>query len=77
MGLKIMEDIHAPTVVSGPTTQATTNGVAKPQTIQQLAAQKENLEAELSALGSVLDSVCLAHTNMLALADLNESMAST
>lgn len=52
-----MDNIHAPTVASGPTTQATTNGSEKPQSLQELVKQKDNLEAELSALGSVLDSV--------------------
>jgi len=52
-----MDDIHAPTIASGPTSQPTTNGTSKKQTLQELSAQKENLEAELSALSSVLDSV--------------------
>jgi len=56
MGLR-MDDIHAPTIASGPTSQPTTNGTSKKQTLQELSAQKENLEAELSALSSVLDSV--------------------
>jgi len=51
-----MDDIHAPTIASGPTSQPTTNGTSKKQTLQELSAQKENLEAELSALSSVLDS---------------------
>ena len=55
MGLR-MPDLHAPTVGSGPTSQATANGTGE-LTLQQLMAKKENLEAELSALGSVLDSV--------------------
>lgn len=57
MGLR-MEDLHAPTVTSGPTSQAYTNGTEKEPTFQELIAQKENLEAELDALGSVLESVC-------------------
>ena len=56
MGLR-MDDLHAPTVASGPTSHAQTNGTAKEPTFQELVAQKENLEAELSALGSVLESV--------------------
>ena len=56
MGLR-MDDLHAPTVASGPTSQATTNGTGKEQSLQELTAQKENVEAELSALGSVLESV--------------------
>lgn len=60
MGLR-MEDLHAPTVASGPTSHAQTNGTAKEPTFQELVAQKENVEAELSALGSVLESV---HTSI-------------
>ena len=56
MGLR-MDDIHAPTVASGPTSQPTANGTEKKLSFQELIAKKENLEAELSALGSVLDSV--------------------
>lgn len=56
MGLR-MDDLHAPTVASGPTSQTTTNGTEKELSLQELIAKKENLEAELSALGSVLDSV--------------------
>ena len=59
MGLK-MDDLHAPTVGSGPTSQATANGFDKHESLQELILQKENLEAELSALSSVLDSVWAA-----------------
>lgn len=57
MGLRMNQDLHAPTVGSGPTTQPTANGEEKQMSLQELIAQKENIEAELSALGSVLDSV--------------------
>lgn len=56
-----MDDLHAPTIPSGPSSQPTTNGTTKKQSLQELSAQKENLEAELSALGSVLESV--SHSN--------------
>jgi 26S proteasome non-ATPase regulatory subunit 9 len=56
MGLR-MDDLHAPTVPSGPSSQPTSNGTAKKQSFQEIVVQKENLEAELSALGSVLESV--------------------
>lgn len=56
MGLR-MDDLHAPTVASGPTSQPTANGTDSKRSLQALIAQKDNLEAELSALGSVLDSV--------------------
>lgn len=58
MGLR-MDDLHAPTVQSGPNSQPTVNGVDTKQSLQELMSQKEYLEAELSALGSVLDSVRL------------------
>lgn len=51
-----MDDIHAPTVGSGPTTTTYTDGTQIKQTLSQLIAEKQNLEAELSALSSVLDS---------------------
>ncbi|KAK1079522.1 putative 26S proteasome regulatory subunit [Friedmanniomyces endolithicus] len=51
-----MPDLHAPTVTSGPTSQNTANGTERKLTLPQLMAKKEDLEAELSALGSVLDS---------------------
>lgn len=54
-----MENLHAPTVPSGPTTapsnnnQLRTNGL----TLAELQVKKDNLEAEIRALGSVLESV--------------------
>jgi len=57
MGIR-MDDLHAPTVASGPASKPTTNGTERQLSLQELIARKENLEAELSALGSVLDSVC-------------------
>lgn len=62
MGLR-MDDLHAPTVPSGPNSQPSTNGLEKQQALQELISQKENLEAELSALGSVLDSVITLYLN--------------
>lgn len=56
MGIR-MDNLHAPTVASGPTSQPLANGAPKQQTLQEIIAEKENVEAELSALGSVLDSV--------------------
>ena len=52
-----MDDIHMPSVASS----RYTNGVAtpsKPKTLTELTADKDRIESELSALGSVLDSVC-------------------
>ena len=56
MGLR-MNNLHAPTVSSGPTSQPVGNGASDKKPLQELIAQKENVEAELSALSSVLDSV--------------------
>lgn len=52
------DDIHAPTVSSGPTSSRHSNGIPKDQlSLQELIAEKERVEAELKALGQVLDSV--------------------
>ncbi|KAF3769083.1 hypothetical protein M406DRAFT_321142 [Cryphonectria parasitica EP155] len=58
MGLPLrMNNIHAPTVPSGPTTAgAPTNGAPANLTIAELQRKKANMEMELSALSSVLDS---------------------
>jgi hypothetical protein len=53
-----MDDIHAPTVSSGPTSSGYSNGIPKEQlTLQELIAEKDRVETELKALGQVLDSV--------------------
>lgn len=53
-----MDDIHAPTVASGPTTGGYSNGVSKDHlSLQELIAEKDRVEAELKSLGQVLDSV--------------------
>jgi 26S proteasome non-ATPase regulatory subunit 9 len=64
-----MDDIHAPTVSSGPTTNGYSNGIPKEQlSLQELIAEKGSVEAELKALGQMLDSVCaLVHTAALKL----------
>jgi len=52
-----MDDIHTPSVASGPTSNGYSNGVPKAQmSLSELAAEKDRLEGELSALSSVLDS---------------------
>jgi hypothetical protein len=57
MGLP-MDDIHTPSVASGPTSNGYSNGVPKEQlTFNELMAEKARLESELKALGAVLDSV--------------------
>lgn len=54
-----MDDIHTPTVPSGPTTgQRAVNGIDKDKlSLMDLISEKTRVEEELSALGSVLDSV--------------------
>lgn len=53
-----MNDIHAPTVSSGPTSSAYANGIPKEQlSVRELMAEKDRVETELKALGQVLDSV--------------------
>ena len=55
-----MDDIHTPKVPSGPTIgQGVANGVDKDKlSLMDLIAEKTRVEEELTALGSVLDSVC-------------------
>lgn len=55
MGLP-MDNLHSPTVASGPTSTASQNGTQK-LSLVELIAQKDNVESELRALSSVLDSV--------------------
>ncbi|GAO16143.1 hypothetical protein UVI_02040380 [Ustilaginoidea virens] len=52
-----MNNLHAPTVPSGPTTSAATNGNAGPLSFAELQRKKNDLEEELKALGGVLESV--------------------
>ncbi|KAK2059872.1 26S proteasome non-ATPase regulatory subunit 9 [Colletotrichum caudatum] len=58
MGLPLrMNNIHAPTVPSGPTSNSTTvNGNLGRLTFSELQEKKDGVEAELKALGAVLDS---------------------
>ena len=51
-----MSNLHAPTIPSGPTTRPVANGVTH-LSFTELQHKKDNVEAELKALGSVLDSV--------------------
>lgn len=58
MGLPLrMENLHAPTIPSGETSTHATNGNAGQLSFQQLQRKKDDMEAELKALGGVLDSV--------------------
>lgn len=57
MGLR-MDDLHAPTVASGPTTNSTSDGASLDKyTLKELMREKDRVEAELLALSGVLDSV--------------------
>ncbi|KAI8167683.1 GTP-binding nuclear protein GSP1/Ran [Colletotrichum sp. SAR 10_71] len=57
MGLPLrMNNIHAPTVPSGPTTSAAKNGHLHRLNFAELQKKKDDMEAELKALGAVLDS---------------------
>ncbi|KAH8675987.1 hypothetical protein BX600DRAFT_494396 [Xylariales sp. PMI_506] len=57
MGLPLrMDNIHAPTVPSGPSSRPITNGNATALSFAELSQKKEIMEAELKALGGVLDS---------------------
>ncbi|KAI1128378.1 hypothetical protein F5Y10DRAFT_175746 [Nemania abortiva] len=51
-----MDTLHAPTVPSGPSSRPLANGNAKQLSFAELQQKKENMEAELKALGGVLDS---------------------
>lgn len=51
-----MDDIHAPTVASGPTSGGAPRDLSKLSMVD-LMQEKERIEAELSALSSVLGSV--------------------
>lgn len=52
-----MNNLHAPTIPSGPTSSTGTNGQLGKLSFAELEAKKHNVEEELKALGSVLDSV--------------------
>lgn len=57
MGLPLnMNNLHAPTIPSGPTTARAANGSSAHLTFAELQRKKENMEEELKALSSVLDS---------------------
>jgi 26S proteasome non-ATPase regulatory subunit 9 len=57
-----MDDIHAPTVASGPTSdpRSADEKYSKKLSLLDLIAQRDRVEGELKALGSVLDSVSLS-----------------
>lgn len=58
MGLPLkMDNLHAPTIPSGPTNAPVKDGRTIQRTMAELQQKKANMEAELRALGGVLDSV--------------------
>lgn len=61
----MMNNLHAPTVPSGPTSGAVANGNAGHLGFGELQRKKADLEEELTALGGVLESVCLALHDIL------------
>lgn len=60
-----MNNLHAPTVASGPTSSAATNGNAAHLSFAELQRKKDDVESELKALGGVLDTVRLAGLSLL------------
>lgn len=58
MGIPMDDNIHAPTVASGPTTGGTSGPDLAKLSVVELMQEKQRLEDELSALSSVLTSVC-------------------
>lgn len=53
-----MDDLHTPTVPSGPTTRLHGNDATISKlSLMELIDRKDRVEEELKALGSVLDSV--------------------
>lgn len=59
MGIPMDNDIHTPTVPSGPTSRGGAAGrdISK-LSLDELFAEKDRLEGELKVLGDVLQSVC-------------------
>lgn len=59
MGLP-MANLHAPSVPSSAALDDQNNQQTRKLSLKELTTRKDNIEAELSALSSVLDSVRLA-----------------
>ena len=61
-----MNNLHAPTVPSGATSGPQGDRSALDRlSLMELISKKDNLEAELKALGAVLDSVSCSASNSL------------
>lgn len=52
-----MDNLHAPTIPSGPSSAPTANGSGADSSLKELETKKDAMEAELRALSSVLESV--------------------
>lgn len=53
-----MDDLHTPTVPSWPSSNGVRNGLPKEElTLQELIAEKDRVEGEITALCAVLESV--------------------
>lgn len=77
MGLP-MDDLHTPTVPSGPTTRLQGNNTTDAKlSLMELIDRRGHLEEELKALGSVLDSVNTQHRLSTMKLIRNSSMEST
>lgn len=78
MGLPRMENLHAPTVPSGPVSaRPSSNDQNKGLSFAQLQANKDNIEAEIKALSSVLDSVGAKQAVVGSSVNTSKSMALT
>lgn len=73
MGLP-MANLHAPSVASSSNVGGQNANASSRASISELMSRKENIEAELSALSSVLDSVG-PHKSVFALINELHSMA--
>lgn len=62
MGIPMDDNIHTPSVLSGPATSQT-NGFQdrSKASLNELFAEKDRLEEELKTLSDVLTSVCVLH----------------
>jgi 26S proteasome regulatory subunit N4 len=74
MGL-LMDNLHAPTVTSGPVSSRsnTTNDQYDGKSLRDLIAEKDRVQEELLALGSVLESVSQARQSTCGVTILNLS----
>lgn len=62
-----MDNLHAPTILSGPSSAPAANGTNGQLSLKELETKKDNLEAELFGLSDVLESVRYASRELLRL----------